>query len=176
MKLSYNQTRLIIKISLILILLLIIIIPIYFILNKSSSTTQSNKNLEHNYPIITRSNSDIGFCFQTTTNGTLGPQQFLGKEMWNSVSVLKDADNGTSNNSVKYKWHYDNSNPLTIKRTINIRNYTEAELSNLQTTNETNVYSVNKIVPIYDSNDPNLSQNVSMNITPFILSLYSDCK
>lgn len=174
MKLSYSQTRKVVKTGLILIIILILLY--FFVLNKSTSKDEINTKIENTYPIMTRANSDIGFCFQTTRNGTLGPKQFLGEEMWNSVSFLKDADNGTSNNSVKYKWQYDDSNTLTIERTINIGNYTDAELSNLKTTNETNVYSVNKIVPIYDSNDPNLSLNVSMNITPFVLSRYSDCK
>jgi len=73
----------------------------------------------------------------------------------------KYADNG-----IRYKWNYDKSIPLSIERTINNINnaYTQEELLAFGSTSKPNVYLVNKIIVIYDDNDPKISENVVMNI------------
>lgn len=180
MKLSYSQTRKIVKTSLIVIIILIIIlVPLYLlVINKSTSKDQTNTAIENSYPIITRSDSDIGFCFANTLPDAKEPYRFFGQEFFNNTQVFFNADNGIQSGSILNKWEYDTSNSLSIERTINNTNniYTQDELSALGKTNKPNTYLVNKLIPLYDKNDPKLQGIYSELMTPWVLSLYSNCK
>ena len=90
---------------------------------------------------------------------------------------LLNAD-GEFINKTLNKWAYDSNNKLTITRTINNTNnaYTQDELNALGKTATPNTYLVNKLIPYYDSNNPYLTKDIQMEIKPWTLSLYSDCK
>ena len=179
MKLSYSQTRKIVKTSLIVIILLIILSGIYyFVVYKSPSKDQTHSAIENSYPIITRSDSDIGFCFANTLPDAKEPYRFFGQESFNTTQVFFNADNGIQTGSILNKWEYDTSNSLSIERTINNTNniYTQDELSALGKTDKPNTYLVNKLIPLYDKNDPKLQGIYSELMTPWVLSLYSNCK
>jgi len=99
------------------------------------------------------------------------------------MSVFSKADNGIATGHILNKWVYDINNKLSIERTINNTNkiYTEAEISSLGKTDKPNTYLVNKLIPIYDENDPELKKLLDNGayaelMTPWVLSLYSNCK
>ena len=189
MNFFYNKKRLLVKIGIILILILIIMLPIYFLVIKKSTSSNTplslNTSVIMNAPaaqsIITPPNM-LGFCFVSTANGIDSPKRFLAEPMWdiNEMQLLfSNADNGIrGQNNVLNKWAYDSNNKLTITRTINNTNnaYTQHELNALGKTDEPNTYLVNKLISIYDPNNPNLTNGVQMEIKPWTLSLYSECK
>ena len=157
-------------------------LPIYFlVIKKSDESEKSDTTKLGNYiaPNITRSPDDLGFCTAETTNH-VDRNIFLDMYMFDKhVTAAKDADNGIDPDQfTKYRWFYDKSNPLTIERTIPNTNgaYSKSEIDAFGKTNKPNTYLVNKILTKYDENDSKLSQNVHMQIKPWILSKYRDCK
>ena len=189
MNFFYNKKRLLVKIGIILILILIIMLPIYFLVIKKSTSSNTplslNTSVIMNAPaaksIITPPNM-LGFCFVSTANGIDSPKRFLAEPMWGVSGyplLFSNADNGIrAQNKTLNKWAYDSNNKLTIIRTINNTNteYTQNELNALGKTATPNTYLVNKLIPYYDKNNPHLTQDVQIEIKPWTLSLYSDCK
>ena len=192
MNFFYNKKRLLVKIGIILILILIIMLPIYFLVIKKSTSSNTplslNTSVIMNAPaaksIITPPNM-LGFCFVSTTNGVDSPLKFMPEPMWDIKGMqlmFSNADNGIrAQNKTLNKWAYDSNNKSIITRTINNTNteYTQNELNALGKTDEPdepNTYLVNKLIPIYDPNNPNLTKDIQMEIRPWTLSLYSDCK
>ena len=196
MNFFYNKKRLLVKIGIILILILIIMLPIYFLVIKKSTSSNTplslNTSVIMNAPaaksIITPPNM-LGFCFVSTTNGVDSPLKFMPEPMWDIKGMqlmFSNADNGIrAQNKTLNKWAYDSNNKLYITRTINNTNntddaYTQSELKALGTpdadASAPNTYKVNKLIPIYDPNNPNLTKDIQMEIRPWTLSLYSDCK
>ncbi len=187
----YNKKRLLIKIGIILILILIIMLPIYFLVIKKSTSSNTPLSLNTSVimnapaqPSITIPPDTLGFCFVSTRNGVDSPRRLLMEPMWYNESggiprMFSNADNGIrEKNNTLNKWAYDSNNKLTITRTINNTNneYTQDELNALGKTATPNIYLVNKLIPTYDSNNPNLTKDVQMEIKPWTLSLYSNCK
>ena len=192
MNFFYNKKRLLVKIGIILILILIIMLPIYFLVIKKSTSSNTplslNTSVIMNAPaaksIITPPNM-LGFCFVSTTNGVDSPLKFMPEPMWDIKGMqlmFSNADNGIrAQNKTLNKWAYDSNNKLNITRTINNTDntnnaYSKTELDALGKTNESNTYLVNKLIPIYDPNNPNLTKDIQMEIKPWTLSLYSECK
>jgi len=185
----YNKKRLLIKIGIILILILIIMLPIYFLVIKKSTSSNTPLSLNTSVimnapeqPSITIPPDTLGFCFVSTANGVDSPRSFLGEPMWDIKGMqllFSNADNGIREiNNILNKWAYDSNNKLNIPRTINNTNkeYTKEELDALGKTTTPNIYLVNKLIPIYDKNNPNLTKDIPMLIKPWTLSLYSNCK
>ena len=189
MNFFYNKKRLLVKIGIILILILIIMLPIYFLVIKKSTSSNTplslNTSVIMNAPVepsITIPANTLGFCFVSTANGIYSPKKFMVELYWGLYGfplMFSNADNGIrGHNNVLNKWAYDSNNKLTITRTINNTNkaYSTTELNALGKTPTPNTYLVNKLIPYYDSNNPNLTNGVQMEIKPWTLSLYSDCK
>ena len=177
MNFFYNKKRLLVKIGIILILILIIMLPIYFLVIKKS--TSSNTPLSLN----TIPANTLGFCIVFTESGTdLIQPTFMMESVWGLYDyplLFSNADNGIrGRDKILNKWAYDSNNKLTITRTINntSKAYTQGELDALGKTTTPNTYKVNKLIPIYDPNNPNLTKDIQMEIKPWTLSLYSDCK
>ena len=198
MNFFYNKKRLLIKIGIILILILIIMLTIYFLVIKKS--TSSNTHLSLNTSVITNAteatettddivdNNTVGFCLVSTRNGK-DKKEFLPKFMWDNntwPTLFANADNGIPGEyNILNKWAYDSNNKLIIERTINNTNnntnkaYSQTELDALgkAESSTSNTYSVNKLIPTYNSANLNLTKDGPyMRIKPWILSLYSDCK
>ena len=189
MNFFYNKKRLLVKIGIILILILIIMLPIYFLVIKKSTSSNTplslNTSVIMNAPVepsITIPANTLGFCFVSTANGIDSPKKFLVELYWGLYGfplMFSNADNGIrAQNKTLNKWAYDSNNKLTITRTINNTNteYTQNELNALGKTATPNTYLVNKLIPYYDSNNPYLTKDIQMEIKPWTLSLYSDCK
>ena len=164
----------------VIIVALAIILPVYFfVIKKSSSSEQPVVSPVLNNPIITMGPDTLGFCHSSTINGKDQPQQFINMDMMMLTSYLKLADvKGNTSNEIQYKWEYDPTNPLTITRTIDNTNnkYTQAELDAFKKTSTSGQYLVNKITSRYNKLNPIFTQNVVVDINPFILTTYSKCK
>jgi hypothetical protein len=186
MKSFQKYRKVIFIIFTVIIVALAIMLPIYFLVIKTSSSSQPvAPGVEAgvapvlNNPIITMGSDTLGFCHSSTINGKDQPQQFINMDMMMLTSYLKLADvGGNTSNDIQYKWAYDPTNQLTIKRTIDNTNnrYTQAELSAIGTPSADGQYSVNKIISIYNKQNPIFTQNVVVDINPFILTTYSQCK
>ena len=185
---SFQKYRKVIYVIItVIIIALAIMLPIYFLVIKTSSSSQHGvaPGVEAevspilNNPIITMGPDTLGFCHSSTINGKDQPQQFINMDMMMLTSYLKLADvGGNTSNEIQYKWEYDPTNLLTITRTIDNTNnkYTQAELSAIGTPSADGQYSVNKIISIYNKQNPIFTQNVVVDINPFILTTYSQCK
>ena len=158
-----------------LIIIICIIIGLYFLLdNKSSSNPSSNQVVR---PIITNGPDTVGFCHSTTFNGVDQPQRFRSIGEMANTSVLEIADVGGIANGIQYKWAYDPTNIVNIGRKItNVSNtYSSAELSALGKTSSNSSYLVNKIITIYDKNDPKYKIG-QLELNPYIITTMSNCK
>ncbi len=183
MNFFYRKKLLIIKISIILILILIIMLPIYFlVIKKSTSKDQTDTplslNINPTFAIEKEDPNMLVFRFVSTTNSIDSSEKCLVRPLWDMGTLFSNADTGNyGKNTILNKWAYDPTNKLTIERTINNVNnaYTIDELNALGKTIIKNTYLVNKLIPIYNHNNPDLNKNIEMEIKPFILSLYSDC-
>ncbi len=160
------------------LIIFVIIIGLYLLNNKSSSNPTVNQS---DYPIITNGPNTVGFCHSTTYNGVDKPQSFTSVyEMANTTFVLKLADVGGMANGIQYKWAYDPSNIVNILREItNSSNaYSPSELSALGKTSSGKPgisYLVNKVITIYDKNDPKYKTG-QYELNPYIITTLSNCK
>ena len=155
-----------------LIIIICIIIGLYFLLHNKSSSNQTIN------PVITNGLNTVGFCHSTTFNGVDQPKTFRSiDEMTKTTSVLTIADDGGIANGIQYKWAYDPTNIVNIGRKItNVSNtYSPVELSALGKISTNGTYLVNKIITIYDKNDPKYKIG-QLELNPYIITTMSNCK
>lgn len=156
------------------LIIISIAIGIYFLLKNNKSS--SNQTV---IPTITNGPNTVGFCHSTTFNGVDQPQTFRSvDEMENTTSVLQLADVGGFANGIQYKWSHDPANVVNITRNItNSSNaYSAEELSALGQLKISNGnYLVNKIITIYDKNDPKYKIG-QLELNPYIITTMSNCK
>ena len=166
--------------KIIIVILLIIIIGIiigsYFLFfDKKSSNNESS--LIPAATILPNTPNTVGFCQSTTFNGVEQPHTFRSVGEMANTSVLEIADVGGIANGIQYKWVYDSTNSLNISRELtNASNaYSSAELSALGKTDKPGTYLVNKIITLYDKNDPKYKTGF-YNLNPYIMTTFSNCK
>jgi hypothetical protein len=168
--------------KIIIVILLIIIIGIiigsYFLFfDKKSSNNESS--LIPAATILPNTPNTVGFCQSATFDGVDQPKRFRSVEdIAISTKVLDTADIGTViSNGIQYKWVYDSTNSLNISRELtNASNaYSSAELSALGKTDKPGTYLVNKIITLYDKNDPKYKTGF-YNLNPYIMTTFSNCK
>lgn len=178
--LQFIKSHLIISSIIILLLVsIIIILPVYFLVIKKSKNTNisDQQTVSPVYPVYTTSPDHLGFCHASTTNGVDSPMLFIPIEAFNITNLGITADNNGIIGVVTYKWIRDTNNPLTIERQINTNKYTPQELAALgEVPGKADFYYVNKITTSYDTTNPNLSKNITMDIKPYTLTKYSQCK
>lgn len=166
------------KIIIVTLIVFVIIIGLYLLHNNSSSNSTVNPSA---YPVITNGSNTVGFCHSTTYNGVDKPQSFRSVyDMTNTTSVLQLADVGGIANGIQYKWAYDPTNIVNILTEItNSSNaYSPSELSALGKTSVGKPgisYLVNKIITIYDKNDPKYKTG-QYDLNPYIITTLSNCK
>ena len=191
---QYIKSHLIISFILLLVLIAIIILPIYFlVINKSSSQEQPQNQAQDqaltqeqlNKIVLAKAQAQdhqqqpadqsLGLIYSYTKKSVESPKQFM-----RLAEHFKRFDDGIVDqyNKIQYKWSYDKTNIYTTERTIlnTYNSYTPDELSELGKTSNPNTYVVNQIIPIYDKNNILLSKDVSLIITPMILSTYENYK
>jgi len=158
-----------------LIIIICIIIGLYFLLHNKSSSNQSS--IIPADTIIPNGPNTVGFCHSTTFNGVDQPQTFRSVGEMSNTSVLEIADVGGIANGIQYKWAYDPTNIVNIGRKItNVSNtYSSIELSALGKTSSNSSYLVNKIITIYDKNDPKYKIG-QLELNPYIITTMSNCK
>jgi hypothetical protein len=165
----------------IIVILLIIIIGIiigtyflFFYKNSASNKFASNQVVR---PIITNGPNTVGFCHSTTFNGVDQPQVFRSVDEMSMTLVFDVADNGELARDVQYKWAYDPTNSLNLSRQItNASNaYSLSELSALGKTSTPGTYLVNKVITIYDKNDPKYKKG-QLELNPYIMTTMANCK
>jgi hypothetical protein len=180
--LQFIKSHLIISSIIILLLVsIIIILPVYFLVIKKSKNTNisEQQTVSPVYPVYTTSPDHLGFCHASTTNGVDSLMRFIPIELFNINKLGTQADNADTikSSGVQYKWIRDINNPLTLERQINKTKYTPHELTALgEVPGKAGFYYVNKIISSYDPNNPNLSKDITMDIKPFTLTKYSQCK
>jgi hypothetical protein len=165
----------------IIVILLIIIIGIiigtYFLLkNKKSLSNQSL--IIPTRTFIPNGPNTVGFCNAVTIDGVDRPIEFRSVEHTETGTMIFDvADNGDMANDIQYKWVYDPTNSLNISRPITNESnaYSPAELSALGKTDKPGNYLVNKIITIYDKNDPKYKKGFYV-LNPYILTTMTNCK
>lgn len=167
---------------LLLALISLIMIPIYIlVINKPSSKAQDQSQAlpQAEYIIPDMDPNQLGFIYSSTTNHVESPKKFLVVDALDmTYGNLVDTGVASASSKIQYKWVYDKTNIYTIERKIlnTYNGYTQDELSELGKTSNPNTYLVNQIIPIYDVNNPILSKDITMEITPFILSTYENYK
>ena len=164
----------IIIVSLIIIIICIIIVLYFLLDNKSSSNPSSNQVVR---PIITNGPNTVGFCHSTTYNGVDQPLYFRSVDEMSMTLVFDVADDGGLARDIQYKWAYDPTNSLNLSRKItNVSNtYSPAELSALGKTSTPEIYLVNKVITIYDKNDPKYKKG-QLELNPYIMTTMANCK
>ena len=161
-------------VSLIIIIICIIIVLYFLLDNKSSSNPSSNQVVR---PIITNGPNTVGFCHSTTYNGVDQPLYFRSVDEMSMTLVFDVADDGGLARDIQYKWAYDPTNSLNLSRKItNVSNtYSPAELSALGKTSTPEIYLVNKVITIYDKNDPKYKKG-QLELNPYIMTTMANCK
>lgn len=157
-----------------LIIIICIIIGSYLLCNNKSSSNQSS--IMPADTIIPNGHT-VGFCHSTTFNGVDQPKTFRSVGEMTNTSVLEIADVGGIANDIQYKWAYDPTNIVNIGRKItNVSNtYSPVELSSLGKTSWNSTYLVNKIITIYDKNNPKYKIG-QLELNPYIITTMSNCK
>jgi hypothetical protein len=178
--LQFIKSHLLITSIIILLLVsIIIILPVYFLVIKQSKNTNisEQETVSPVYPVYTTSPDHLGFCHASTTNGVDSPMRFIPIELFNVNELGTQADNADTISGVQYKWIRDTNNPLTLERKLTTSKYTPQELTALgEVPGKAGFYYVNKITTSYDTTNPNLSKNITMDIKPYTLTKYSQCK
>ena len=171
-----NVSLITISIIIFIIIGLYLIIGLYILYNKFLSNQSSITPVA---TMIRNTPNTVGFCQSSTFNGIDQPKIFRSVEDISiSTNILDTADTGTViSNGVQYKWVYDPTNSLNISRELtNVSNaYSPAELSALGKTDKPGTYLVNKIITIYDKNDPKYKIGF-YNLNPYIMTTFSNCK
>jgi hypothetical protein len=159
-----------IVVSLIIIIIICIIIVLSFLVDNKSSSNQVVS------PVITNGPNTVGFCHSTTYNGVDQPLYFNSVDAM-PPDVFNVADDGGFARNIQYKWAYDPTNSLNISRKITNESntYSSAELSALGKTSTPNTYLVNKVITIYDKNDPKYKIG-QLELNPYIMTTMANCK
>lgn len=175
-KLKIHKMKISKKIIIVSLIIICIIIGLYFLLHNKSSSNQSA--IIPVATMIPNTPNTVGFCQSATFDGVDQPKRFRSVEnIATSTNVLDTADIGTViSNGIQYKWVYDPTNPLNISRKLtNTSNaYSPAELSALGKTDKPETYLVNKIITLYDKNDPKYKTGF-YNLNPYIMTTFSNC-